>query len=56
MNSFNLYPHGIITMSFGSALWLIAAILRKDMPLAFTNGIMIFVSLIGVIIKLMEGV
>jgi len=26
------------------------------MPLAFTNGIMIFVSLIGVIIKLMEGV
>lgn len=55
INSLNIYPMGIIVMSFGSLSWLMVGVFRKDKQLAITNGVMIVISLVGVILNLLNS-
>jgi len=49
LTSFNVYPLNVFLSLVGSALWTIAGILQKDMPLILVEAVAVILYLSGVI-------
>jgi hypothetical protein len=49
LTSFNVYPLNVFLSLVGSALWTIAGILQKDMPLILVEAVAVILYLSGAI-------
>jgi hypothetical protein len=49
LTSFNVYPLNVFLSLVGSALWTMAGILQKDMPLILVEAVAVILYLSGVI-------
>lgn len=51
VNSLGIYPLGPIILAVGGFVWMICAIIMKEMPLIVTNFVMTLVGIIGIFLN-----
>lgn len=48
LTSFNIYPANIFLSFIGSALWTLAGVMQKDMPLVLVEFVAVILYMIGI--------
>ena len=51
VNSLGYYPEGPIILAIGGVLWLIVSIMWREWALIVTNGVMLAVGIVGLLIS-----